>query len=61
MAKGISLQKHFDKYLVDKQKKTPPEVFYKKGAIKDFSKFRRKHLCQSLFINKAKGLGFSKG
>ena len=45
MTKGISLQKHFDKYLVDKQKKKHPEVFYKKGAIKDFSKFRRKQLC----------------
>ena len=45
MRKGISSQKHFDKYLVDKEKNKPPEVFYKKSVIKDFSKFKRKHLC----------------
>ena len=45
MRKGISSQKHFDKYLVDKEKNKPPEVFYIKGVIKDFSKFKRKHLC----------------
>ena len=45
MRKGISLQKHFDKYLVDKEKNKPPELFYIKSVIKDFSKFKRKHLC----------------
>ena len=45
MRKGISSQKHFDKYLVDKEKNKPPEVFYKKSVIKDFSKFKRKNLC----------------
>ena len=45
MRKGISSQKHFDKYLVDKEKNKPPEVFYIKSVIKDFSKFKRKHLC----------------
>ena len=29
-----------------------PEVFYKKGIIKNFAKFTGKHLCQSLFFNK---------
>ena len=33
--------------------KQPPEVFYKKGIFKNFTKFTRKHLCQSLFFNKA--------
>ena len=28
-----------------------PEVFCKKGALKNFAKFKRKHLCQSLFKN----------
>ena len=30
----------------------PPEVFYKKGALKNFTKSTGKHLCQSLFFNK---------
>ena len=34
----------------------PPEVFYKKGTLKNFAKFTGKHLCQSLFFNKVAGL-----
>ena len=30
-------------------KEQPPEVFYKKGVHKNFTKFTRKQLCQSLF------------
>ena len=33
-----------------------PEVFCKKGGLKNFTKFKRKHLCQSLFFNKVAGL-----
>ena len=33
-----------------------PEVFCKKGALKNFAKFTGKHLCQSLFFNKVAGL-----
>ena len=33
-----------------------PEVFYKKGALRKFIKFTRKHLCQSPFFNKVAGL-----
>ena len=29
--------------------------FYKKGIIKNFSKFTGKHLCQSLLFNKVAG------
>ena len=29
-----------------------PEVFCKKGALRNFTKFTGKHLCQSLFFNK---------
>ena len=36
--------------------KQPPEVFYKKGVLKNFTKFTGKHLCQSLFFNKVAGL-----
>ena len=28
------------------------EMFCEKGALKNFAKFTRKHLCQSLFFNK---------
>ena len=33
-----------------------PEMFCKKRVLKNFSKFTRKHLCQSLFFNKVAGL-----
>ena len=32
-----------------------PEVFCEKGALRNFTKFTGKHLCQSLFFNKAAG------
>ena len=33
-----------------------PEVFCKKGFLRNFAKFSGKHLCQSLFFNKVKTL-----
>ena len=36
--------------------KQPPEVFYKKGVLRNFAKFTGKHLRQSLFFNKVTGL-----
>ena len=33
-----------------------PEVFYKTGVLRNFTKFTGKHLCQSLFFNKITGL-----
>ena len=33
-----------------------PEMFCKKGVLRNFAKFTRKHLCQSLFFNKVAGL-----
>ena len=33
-------------------KKHPPELFHKKGALKNFAKFKGKHLCQSLLFYK---------
>ena len=33
-----------------------PEVFCKKGVLKNFTKFIGKHLCQSLFFNKVAGV-----
>ena len=36
--------------------KQPPDVFYKKGVLKNFAKFTGKRLCQSLFFNRVSGL-----
>ena len=33
-----------------------PEVFCKKGVLRNFAKFTGKQLCQSLFFNKVAGL-----
>ena len=33
-----------------------PQVFCKKGVLKNFAKFKGKHVCQSLFFNKVAGL-----
>ena len=33
-----------------------PEVFSCKGVVRNFAKFTRKHLCQSLLFNKVTGL-----
>ena len=38
------------------KRKQPPEVFYEKGALKNFAKFTGKFLCQSLVFNKVAGL-----
>ena len=32
--------------------KQSPDVFYKKGVLRNFTKFTRKHLCQSPFLKK---------
>ena len=37
--------------------KQPPEVFYKKGVLKDFAKPTRKNLCRSQFFIKVGDLG----
>ena len=36
--------------------KHPPEVFYKKGVVKNFTKFAEKHRFQNLFFNKVASL-----
>ena len=38
-----------------KFQKQPPEVFCKRGVLRNFTKFTGKHLCQSLFFNKVAG------
>ena len=36
----------------DEPQKQSPEVFYKKGFLRNFAKLTAKHLCQSLFFQK---------
>ena len=36
--------------------KQPPEVFCKKGVLRNFAKFAGKHLYRGLFLNKVAGL-----
>ena len=36
--------------------KKPPEMFCKKGVLRNFAKYTGKHLCQSLFFDKVVGL-----
>ena len=40
------------KRVIHKTRSSRPEVFCKKGVLRNFAKFLRKHLCQSLFFNK---------
>ena len=37
-------------------RRSRPEVFCKKGVLRNFAKFTGKHLFQSLFFNKVAGL-----
>ena len=36
--------------------KQPPELFFQKGILRNFTKLTGKYLCQSLFFNKVAGL-----
>ena len=44
------------KYEVHSSTSSLPEVFCKKGGLKNFAKFIKKQLCQSLFFNKVAGV-----
>ena len=46
-------QKYFMKSKILNFQKQPPEVFYEKGVLWNFTKFTGKHLCQSVVFNKA--------
>ena len=39
-----------------KYRSSHPEVFCKKGVLKNFAKFAEKHLCQKVFFDKVAGL-----
>ena len=38
-------------FTAEKIQNQPPEVFHKKSVLKNFAKFKGKHLCLSLFVN----------
>ena len=42
--------------LLSTNRSTRPEVFCKKGVLRNFAEFRGKHLHQSIFFNKVAGL-----
>ena len=46
-------------FIVENIRSSRPEVFCKKGVLRNFAKFTGKHLCQSLFYNKVVGQVFS--
>ena len=48
---GFSFRSHIDWDVADHD-----QVFRKKGVLESFAKFTGKHLCQSIFFNKAAGL-----
>ena len=54
---GSYVKKERTQASVDKEilQKQPPDVFCKKGVLRNFAKFTGKHLCQSLFFNKVAG------
>ena len=39
-----------------RSRSSSPDVFCKKGVLRNIAKFTGKHLCQSLYFNKAAGL-----
>ena len=49
---AIAIFKKIEKQPTEVQKHSP-EVFCKKGVLKNFTNFTGKHLCCSLFFNKA--------
>ena len=45
---------------IDTYRSSCPEVFCKKGVLRNFAKSTGKHLCQSLFFNKVASPGLAK-
>ena len=53
--KSRAVIKYVFSILLSKIQKQPPEVFCKKGVLKNVTKFTGKHLCQSLYFNEVAG------
>ena len=52
MQNGFNLKTISTGVFSQKRQKQPPEVFSKKGALKNFANFTRKYPCWSLFLIK---------
>ena len=54
----LHLMSHFSfsHISVNNRSSSRPEVFCKKGILRNFAKFTGKHLCQSLFFNLVTGV-----
>ena len=52
-----STQVACDDMYVQYVQKQPPEMFFKKGALKNFANMTGKHLCWSLFLIKMEAWG----
>ena len=52
-----STQITYDVMCVQYVQKQPPEVFFKKGVLKNFANLTEKHLCWSLFLIKMEAWG----
>ena len=48
----FQLEVDYYSHKISKVRSSHPEVFCKKGVLRNFAKFTGKHLCQSLFFNK---------
>ena len=52
---GTHVHRNSIRHSLLKLRSSRPEVFCKKGVLRNFTKFTGKHLCQSLFFNKVAG------
>ena len=57
--RNVNSNNHLIEISVAGLSKQPPEVFCKKGVLRNFSKFTGKHLYQSLFFNKVAGQAYN--
>ena len=48
---------HYEKVVIKNSRSSHQRCSKKKGVLRNFIKFTRKHLCQGLFFNKVAGLG----
>ena len=54
--KSLKSEKKKSFLIVFKGRSSRPEVFCKKGVLRNFAKFTGEHLCQSLFFNQDAGV-----
>ena len=53
---GKYIARMFSKRFLVSDRSSRPDVFCKKGVLRNFTKFKGKHMCQSLYFNKVAGL-----